>query len=136
MTEVNNHSNKTKISAVTARLFEHILKMSMKERRALLEKLDNRSAVSAGKRKSPRESYYKSVDFATKDHIFRGFIQNISADGILIEATGSFSVGQNITLSFELPEDEGHIKINGEIVRLLPAGGFALKFRSKIKDFK
>ena len=133
MDKMNNEKKDPKISAITARLFELILKMPGTERQKLLEKLEKNQ--SSGKRKSQREDYYKSVDFATKDRVFRGFIQNISSDGVLIEATGSFTVGNSITLSFELPNDEGHIKLNGEIVRLLPEGGFAVKFRTTIKDF-
>ena len=132
MNNENKDPKDPKISAITARLFELILKMPGTERQKLLEKLEKNQ--SSGKRKSQREDYFKSVDFATKDRVFRGFIQNISSDGVLIEATGSFIVGHSITLSFELPDDE-HIKLNGEIVRLLPEGGFAVKFRTTIKDF-
>lgn len=132
MTDDEKRSIDPNISVITARLFDLILKMPTERRQALLKQLE--SEEINGKRRCKREKYYKSVDFATKDRIFRGFIQNISADGLLIEAMGSFSVGEHITLSFELPKNEGHIKIGGTIVRLLPQGGFGVKFNSTIKD--
>ena len=100
------------------------------ERQALLEELENR--VHEGRRTARREKYFKDVDFATKDRVFRGFIQNISSDGVLIETSESLSVGQQITLAFELPNTNEHVKISGKIARVLPDGGFGVKFDSSI----
>jgi hypothetical protein len=121
------------ISTVTARIFELILQMPFEARKQLLEHLETN--LDDGKRRTPRERYYKDVDFATKDRVFRGFIQNISADGVLIETGESVDIGQEIVLAFQLPNTTEHIKIKGKIVRILPSGGFGVKFETPIQNY-
>jgi hypothetical protein len=120
------------ISVITARIFELILQMPTIERQALLTELEER--LKKGKRKSPRVKYFKDVDFATKDRVFRGFIHDISADGVLIQTSESLSVGQDITLAFELPQTNEHVKIKGKVARILPGGGFGVKFDNPIES--
>ncbi len=132
MNEIDKKLKDPNISVITAKLFDLILKMPVLERQALLEELEEK--VHKGRRKAPREKYFKDVDFATKDRVFRGFIQNISADGVLIETSESLSIGQEITLAFELPNTNEHVKIVGKIARVLPDGGFGVKFNSTIKS--
>ena len=132
MNDIDKRLKDPNISVITARLFDLILKMPTLERQALLEELEDR--LHKGRRTAPREKYFKDVDFATKDRVFRGFIQNISADGVLIETSESLSIGQEITLAFELPNTKEHVKISGKIARVLPDGGFGVKFNSSIKS--
>ena len=132
MNDIDKRLKDPNISVITARLFDLILKMPTLERQALLEELEDR--MHKGRRTAPREKYFKDVDFATKDRVFRGFIQNISADGVLIETSESLSIGQEITLAFELPNTKEHVKIAGKIARVLPDGGFGVKFSSSIKS--
>ena len=132
MNDIDKRLKDPNISVITARLFDLILKMPTLERQALLEELEDR--MHKGRRTAPREKYFKDVDFATKDRVFRGFIQNISADGVLIETSESLSIGQEITLAFELPNTKEHVKISGKIARVLPDGGFGVKFNSSIKS--
>jgi Tfp pilus assembly protein PilZ len=134
---MNNLSKKLKdpnLSVITARLIELILNMSPLERQTLLEELEEK--MHKGRRRSPRTRYFKDVDFATKDRVFRGFIQNISAEGVLIETSESLTVGQEITLAFELPDTKEHVKIAGKIARILPNGGFGVKFNSAIESIQ
>ena len=134
---MNNLSKKLKdsnLSVITARLIELILNMSPLERQTLLEELEEK--MHKGRRRSPRTRYFKDVDFATKDRVFRGFIQNISAEGVLIETSESLTVGQEITLAFELPDTKEHVKISGKIARILPNGGFGVKFNSAIESIQ
>jgi Tfp pilus assembly protein PilZ len=119
------------ISAITARLFEIILEMPIIERQNLLMQLEKTN--EKGKRKAPREKYFKDVDFATKDRVFRGFIHDISAEGVLIQTSESLAVGQDVTLAFELPHSNEHIKVKGKIARLSPNGGFGVKFDESIE---
>jgi Tfp pilus assembly protein PilZ len=133
MPELKSESINENISVITARLFELILNMPFNKRKVLLKQLEGEQTT--GKRQSRREKYYKDVDFATKDRVFRGFIQNISANGVLIETGESVEIGQDIILAFELPKSEKHIKIKGKVARLLPNGGFGVKFDTQIKEF-
>ena len=133
MNDLNKKLKDPNLSVITARLIELILNMTSLERQALLEELEEKQ--HKGRRRSPRTRYFKDVDFATKDRVFRGFIQNISAEGVLIETSESLTVGQEITLAFELPDTKEHVKIAGKIARILPNGGFGVKFNSAIESF-
>ena len=130
MTDPEKMSKDPNISVITARLFELILQMPTIERQVLLEELEEKQ--KKGKRKSPREKYFKDVDFATKDRVFRGFIHDISASGVWIEASETLSAGQEITLAFELPNTNEHVKIKGKIARVNPNGGFGVEFDNTI----
>jgi Tfp pilus assembly protein PilZ len=130
MTDPEKMAKDPNISVITARLFELILQLPAIERQVLLEELEEKQ--KKGKRKSPREKYFKDVDFATKDRVFRGFIHDISANGVLIEASETLSLGQEITLAFELPNTNEHVKIKGKIARVITNGGFGVEFDKTI----
>jgi len=131
MTDSSKQDNQPNISIITTRLVDLILKMSPKERQTLLNELEEK--FKKGNRKFSREDYNKEVDFVLNKRIFKGFIQNLSASGMFIETSESFSQGQIITLTFELPEPGEHIKISGKIIRLIPGAGFAVKFNKVIE---
>jgi Tfp pilus assembly protein PilZ len=116
----SNSTEKLNISAITARIIELVLTMPLDERRTLLKYLEEKHI--AGRRRQPRKTYFMEVDFATPRRVTSGYIQNISSNGLFVETRESFSVGQQITLSFKLPDSEEHIKIGGEIVRITSQG--------------
>ena len=120
------------IPVITARLFELILQMSIIERQNLLNELEEKQ--QNGKRKAPRKKYFKDIDFATADRAFRGFINDISARGVMIQTAEAMSVGQKVTLAFELPLTQKHVKIKGRIVRVNPDGGFGVEFDKEFDD--
>lgn len=132
----DNKKNKEdqELSAADAHLIELITSMPVHERRELIKELEEK--YSKGKRQSVRVDYFRDVDFATKYQVFRGFIQNISEHGMLIETRGAFSTGQKITMSFVLPHSDEQVKMTGEIVRVLPEGKFAVKFYKQESDDK
>jgi len=120
------------IAVITARIFEMVLNLSLEERRDLLAYLE--SQKKSGRRKYPRTDYFMDVDFVIDEKAFRGFIRNISAEGMLIESNGPFFVGQKITLAFALPNSRDHARMTGQIVRLSQKG-FGVKFNFEIEDF-
>ena len=130
MDDSRKQSNKPNISVITNRLVDLILKMSAKERQILLNELEEK--YKKGNREFSRKDYKKEVDFVLNERMFRGLIQNLSASGMFIETSESFSEGQRITLTFELPEPGEHIKVSGKIVRLIPDIGFGVKFNKVI----
>ena len=130
MTDPEKLAKDPAISVLTARLFELILEMPVIERQNLLIELEERRRE--GKRNSPREKCFQNVDFAANDRAFRGFIIDISADGMRIDSNEKLSVGQEIMLTFELPQSSENVKIRGTIVRLLPDGGFGVKFEKPL----
>ena len=111
---------KLNISAVTARIIEIVLAMPVDERRTLLKYLEEKHI--AGRRRYPRKTYFMEVNFATSDRAASGFIQNISSDGLFVETKEPHAIGQQITLSFRLPNSQEHIKVGGEIARVAPQG--------------
>ena len=131
MANSKKQPNKLNISVITTRLVDLILKMSAKERQTLLNELEEK--YKKGNREFSRKDYKKEVDFVLNERIFRGFIQNLSASGMFIETSESFSEGQRIILTFELPEPDEHIKVSGKIVRLIPGVGFGVKFNKVIE---
>ncbi len=120
------------LSAADAHLIDLISNMPVHDRKELIKQLEDK--YSKGKRQSVRTEYFKDVDFATTYQVYRGFIQNISDHGMLIETRGSFAVGQKITMSFVLPYSDEQVKMTGEIVRVLPEGKFAVKFYKEKGD--
>ena len=130
MDDSRKQSNKPNISVITTRLVDLILKMSAKERQTLLNELEEK--YKKGNREFSRKDYKKEVDFVLNERMFRGLIQNLSASGMFIETSDSFSEGQRITLTFQLPEPGEHIKVSGKIVRLIPDIGFGVKFNKVI----
>ena len=124
-------SDQANISVITARIIELVLGMSLEERRVLLKEIEDRQGQGQGKRQFPRARFFGDVDFATRNRLCKGFIHNISLNGVFIETRESFSVGQQITLAFNLPSGQDHIKIKGEVVRIL-SPGIGVKFNAAI----
>jgi len=130
MTTFETQLNKSKI---TTRLIELIKNMSEEEQRALLKELEER--LFEGKRKHERKPFLMAVDYSTQDHVYKDFIQNISAGGVFIQTNMPFSVGQEVSLTFPLPNYQKHIKIIGEVIRTTPQG-VGVKFKMADQDQK
>ena len=107
-------------STVTARLFELILNMGESEQRTVLKELEKR--LDKRKRKHTRKAFFMFVNYATQDLTYNDFIQNISAGGVFIETRMPFSVGQEVLLTFPLPNYLEHIKVAGDVVRTTMQG--------------
>jgi len=130
MTTFETQLNESKI---TTRLIELIKKMPEEEQRALLKELEER--LFEGKREHERKPFLMAVDYSTQDHVYKDFIQNISAGGVFIQTNMPFSVGQEVSLTFPLPNYKKHIKIIGEVVRTTPQG-VGVKFKMADQDQK
>jgi len=112
-----NQSNR---SNLTVRLFELIKGLSEDEQRSLLRELEEK--LSRGKREHERKPFFMIIDYSTEDRVYKDYIQNISAGGVFIETQMPFAEGQELSLSFPLPNFQKYIKISGEIVRTSPQG--------------
>lgn len=114
-------------SPVTTRLIELINNISETQRRALLGMLEDWQNTK--RRDHPRKPCLMAVDYAAEDRVFKDFIHNISSGGVFVETNESFSVGQDITMTFSLPHYEEPVKITGEIVWSAPHG-IGVKFKT------
>ncbi len=113
-------SKKLTVSAATSRLISLILKMPPNEILDILKTVEEKELEK--KRRAPRVNYFMEVDYVVGDRAFSGYINNISTDGVFIETTESFENDSDITLTFALPNSQGHIKVAGKIVRITPDG--------------
>jgi len=80
-----------------------------------------------GNRDYNRKSCLIAVDYSSQDRFFRDFIQNISAGGVFIETREVFSAGQEIGLTFSIPNSQIPFRISGRITRT-SSKGVAVKF--------
>lgn len=113
--ENSSKSNKMTVSAATSRLISMILKMTPAEIMDILRIIEEKEHEK--KRRSPRVNYFMAVDYVVGDRVYNGFINNISSEGVFIETKENFSTGADITLTFALPNSQGHIRVSGKIVR-------------------
>jgi Tfp pilus assembly protein PilZ len=97
------------------------------QKRVLLDFLENWK--HSLRRKHPRKSCAVPVDFTDGDRAFKSFLQNIGAGGVFIETTKGWHVGQQIALTFSLPNVNKPTKLNGEIV-WGTTDGFGVMFKS------
>jgi len=111
----------------TGRLIELIKRMSDEEQRDLVRQLEER--LFDGKREYDRKHYFSVVDYNTQEAGHTGFIENISASGVFIGTSKSFSVGEEISMAFPLPISQEHVRIQGEVVRV-SSEGIGVRFKA------
>lgn len=82
-----------------------------------------------------RKKLNASVDYVVEDRHFSDFVKDLSESGVFILTSRTFAVGQEVALTFNPPAAERPLKINGEIVRVLPEG-IGIKFEkvSPVQD--
>ena len=103
------------------RLLEIINDMTDEEQQDLIKELEDRQ--SRDMRRYERKSQSMPVEYVSQDHSSQGVIKDISVGGVLLETNeigGSFSIGEDIILSIQYPNQEKYIKIRGEVVRIEP----------------
>ena len=83
-------------------------------------------------RKHKRKSYSKPIRFSAKELIFEGFLKNISAAGVFIEAGETFSAGQMLTFEIPLKKNQKAV-VKGKVVWSSP-DGFGVRFLSVDKQ--
>ncbi|MBN1847631.1 MAG: PilZ domain-containing protein [Deltaproteobacteria bacterium] len=102
-------------SGIIDRIMEQVKRLSPDDQEDLLLELERRA--SRNRRYHPRKPYFMIVDYATPDRNYGDFIKNISESGVFIQTRIPFAVGQNISLTFPLPDRSKHIKVRGKIIR-------------------
>jgi Tfp pilus assembly protein PilZ len=122
---------KVNISAATSRLISMILKMTPGEIMDLLKIVEEKEHEK--KRRSPRINYFMAVDYVVEEKAYSGFINNISSEGVFIETKEDFAINSGITLTFALPNSQGHIRVSGKIVRK-EANGIGIAFDMDIQS--
>ena len=121
----------SKESSATARLFELIENMSEDEQLILLKELKQRTFKE--RRKHERKPFFIVVDYSAEERVYKDWIKNISAGGVFIETHMPFSVGQEVSLTFPLPNYQKYIKIIGKVVRI-DLQGIGVRFKMANQD--
>jgi len=86
-------------------------------------------------RRHDRKDFFMVVDYSVNEQYYRDFIQDISESGVFIKTSQTFSVGQNIQLTFMSPDYQKPFKIKGEIVRVHPDGvGVKFIIESQVQE--
>ena len=80
--------------------------------------------TTKNKRERVRLSISRGVDFVVKGRVYSGSVDNTSGNGVFIKTKGSFSEGQNISMTLESPSEQRTGKIN----RITP-NGIGVEFR-------
>jgi Tfp pilus assembly protein PilZ len=121
----------SEISSVTDRLISLVLELPEEQQEALLAELELK--LSKERRRHARKSFVTVVDFASQGRAYREFVNNISESGVYIQTSGSFSVEQDVTMTFSFPGYQKHVKISGRIARVEETG-IGVEFDSKSID--
>ncbi len=112
-------SRKISASEATSKLIRTILKMPADKIIALLNEVEEKQHINKREARAP---YSAEVTFSVNERFYSGYISNINSNGIFIETESRFKPGEKLTLSFEPPGSDNHIKITGEIVRATEEG--------------
>jgi len=108
---------------IVGTLFKLIGEMSEEQQALLLEKLQEGAAkvinleeTEIALRDHNRKSCMLSTTYAVENQNFEGFMLDISPAGAFVETTEAFFAGQQIKLSFGLPNLPQQMNISGEIL--------------------
>ncbi len=129
--EDNRRLNKKR--RVEDQLTDLIKTISDKKKKHLLDLLNEWQKEE--KRGDERIPCLISVDYSTKDRVYRDFIQDLSNGGVFIESIDAFSLGQEVAMTFSLPNSQSHFKIAGEVVRN-EKKGIGVKFTKKLSQYQ
>ena len=100
--------------------------------RKLWEQLENWHTFKLREmRGHPRRPSFTSVECSTKGTQFIDFIKDISNGGVFIQTDGNFFIGQQISLTFSLPNTKKDITVNGEVARA-DSEGIGVKFNEPL----
>jgi Tfp pilus assembly protein PilZ len=108
---------------LTPTLYRLIGKMADNQQSALLEQLKehplksiNLDETEIALRGYSRKSCMLSIDYKVEGRNFDGFMLDISPAGAFIETGEPFTAGQQINLSFSLPNSPRRLDISGDIL--------------------
>ena len=80
-------------------------------------------------REYPRVPCNLTLDLAADGRAINCFAMDISAGGMFVESCESFTMGQEVSICFSLPDDHLALKLKGRVVRL-EHGGVGIKFEA------
>jgi Tfp pilus assembly protein PilZ len=124
---------------VTTQLCKLIVEMSEDQQIILLEQLESMPIVEvpertvslegneSSMRENPRKPCLINANYSVQNTAYKSYILDISIGGVFIETNEKFTIGQEIVLSFTLPNYQKPFKLSGTISWGSPRG-FGVKF--------
>lgn len=83
---------------------------------------------STERRRHARKACFVTVDYAIRDRLYKDFLQNISAGGALIGTHRPIYVGEDVSMTFQMPDSLKPVNITGKVMWASPLG-IGVKFR-------
>ena len=117
-----------KNSTAIARLLEIIVSMNEKQQAALLRHAEE--LVKIDRRNLVRKSCHLQVDFAASERTHKGYIKNMSQNGLFIEAQAPVLIGEEVLMVFKLRRNSEATKLKGEIAHAT-RWGIGVEFTEK-----
>ena len=124
---------------VATQLCKLIVEMSEDQQIILLEQLESMPIVEvpertvslegneSSMRENPRKPCLINANYRVQNTAYKSYILDISIGGVFIETNEKFTIGQEIVLSFTLPNYQKPFKLSGTISWGSPRG-FGVKF--------
>lgn len=69
------------------------------------------------KRKHPRRPCSAPIEYSLQSQTYRNLSRDISASGLFIETWDSFPIGEELTLSIPISDNQKYLKVEGKVVR-------------------
>ena len=118
---------------ISALISKEISRMSDVEIRQFYQEFQEKQDGKS--RRHDRKDFFMVVDYSVNEQYYRDFIQDISESGMFIKTSQTFSVGQNIQMTFMSPDYQKPFKIKGEIVRVHTDGvGVKFLIKSQVQE--
>lgn len=102
----------------TTQIFKLVIDMTDEQQMLLLEALGKKAPTTDSKdrRGHSRKPCLIPLDYKVNGRTFKGYILDISAFGVFIETSDYFFCGQEILMTFSVPNYQKSLKLAGEIV--------------------
>ena len=125
--QLNEPELTARLKELLGEIFAQIQGVSKHRKQSLLTLLEDWQYYD--RRKRLRKAHSIQVAYSTQDRTFKDFVRNISIDGAFVQTPMRVPVGEQISLSFPIPNNGGYFRLNGEMVWSSARGG-GVKFTS------
>jgi hypothetical protein len=115
-----------RVKALIKQIFVSVKTAPLEQQKELIEILEDWQY--GHRRGGIRKLCSIDVDYAKEGRAFKGSIKNVSFNGLFIETSEQFSIGQTITLTFSLPNHSKPFKTKAQVV-WHSANGVGVQFK-------
>ena len=128
---MNTYQNAQSDQPISQKIMSLVQNLSEEKKQLLLDLLVEWQQKEL--RSDSRMPCLVAVDFATKKRSYRDFMHDLSKGGVFIETRETFSIGDKVSMTFSMPDNQNHFKISGNIVRS-EGNGIGVQFDTKLSS--